>query len=172
MQTLTFTILSQPQQAHLIGQCIEAICQHNTPLSAGLIEDIQLCVMESIVQIINQSYHNQPDQFININLCLESDRIVVELQDQGAGLNARLLHVVLNSAALFDPLQADQLLPDAGFSFYLLKTTMDTVQYHSQLHSHTLRLEKYFDSAIQPVDSTHHELGKFNRQRACLALAV
>lgn len=171
MQNITFTIPSQPQQAHLIGQCIEAICQHNTPLSAGLIEDIQLCVMESIGQVISQSYHNQPDQLINITVRLESDRIVVELQDQGDGLNARLLNVVLNSAALFDPLQADQMLPDAGFSFYLLKTTMDAVQYQSQPHAHTLRLEKYFEVANTP-DVPAYELGKFDRQRACLALAV
>lgn len=174
MQTITLNIRRNPHQLPLVGQCLAAICQHNTPFADGVIEDIELCVLEVLRLIIADSDTQHAEQPLTVSLRLMADRLIIEIVGQGNGLNARLLEVVLNSAAVFDPISADQSLPDAGFTFYLLKTTLDTVHYNTQTQQHVLCLEKFFapQPSMERGLATDSTMGKLERQRQPVALAL
>jgi anti-sigma regulatory factor (Ser/Thr protein kinase) len=169
MQSIRFHINNDTHQAILLGQCLETLCRQYTPFEQGLIEDIQLCVLEIIQQIINDNQPVSNPQAITITLILETDKLVIDIEDQGKGFNENLLQVVLQSASTLDPLYMDQNLPDQVFRFFLLKMTMDKISYHNDDLRHILHLEKNFNF-FHSTDNSEIYLGKSNRQRKSLAV--
>jgi anti-sigma regulatory factor (Ser/Thr protein kinase) len=169
MHSIRFSINSDAHQATLLGQCLETLCRQYTPFEQGLIEDIQLCILEIVQQIINDNQYATNAQSISVTLALETDKLMVDIEDQGRGFNENLLQVILQSATVLDPLYMDQTLPDQAFRFFLLKMTMDKISYRNDEQRHILHLEKNF-KVLNSKDNSEIHLGKSNRQREWLAV--
>ncbi len=142
MQKITLTIDSNPYHATLVGQCVQSLCAV-TPLAENTIEDVQLCVMKGIQNVIVHSYENQAGHEIAVQINLEVDRVVIDIEDKGKGLEELIRRCDINNFPDFDPLNLPD-LSESELGFYLINATMDTVSYEQEEIGRVLRLTKLF----------------------------
>lgn len=144
MPKVTLTIDSDLNNVSLVGVSIQGLCML-TPLSAEETHDVQLCVVESINNVIEHSYTNQEGYQVAIVIYLLNDRIVLDIVDTGKGMDEHLRQVV-NAPNVKIPPESD--LPEGGWGLYIIKSKMDEVTYHTTDNTHILRLVKWFTPSV------------------------
>ncbi|OQW90515.1 MAG: hypothetical protein BWK79_19670 [Beggiatoa sp. IS2] len=140
MPKVTLTIDSNLDNVSLVGVSIQGLCML-TPLSPEAIHDVQLCVVESINNVIEHSYTHQEGYQVVITAYLFNDRVMLDIVDTGKGMDEHLRQVV-NAPHIKSPPESD--LPEGGWGLYIIKSKMDEVTYQTTNNTHTLRLVKRF----------------------------
>lgn len=136
MRRITLIIQSQFDNVALVGTAIQGLCTL-TPLSLPAIDDVQLCVVESVNNVIEHSYANQVGYSVEIVIQLYSDSLAIEIKDTGVAMDKSLLHFVTSP-------DITRKLPKGGWGLYIIKSRMDEVTYQTCDQTNILRLVKRF----------------------------
>lgn len=138
---LTLTIDSHLNNVSLVGVSIQGLCMTLTPLSPEATYDVQLCVVESINNVIEHSYTNQTGCQVTVIVYLLSDCLMLDIVDTGKGMNKHLRQI-FNTSNITGPSEED--LPEGGWGLYIIKSKMDEVSYQTTDDKHVLHLVKRF----------------------------
>ena len=122
--TLEFSIANDLRGISSAAARIDAFCAgHDLP--SGMSFDVTLAVDELVTNAIGYGFDDDGEHPIDIALCLDGDRLTVEIADDGKA---------------FDPLQVPE--PDlsapaeerakGGLGIYLVRKTMDAVAYRRE----------------------------------------
>lgn len=136
MRKVTLIIQSKLDNVALVGTAIQGLCVL-TPLSLPAIDDVQLCVVESVNNVIEHSYANQANDLVEIVVNLYSDGLVIEIKDTGVPMDTSLLKFVTSP-------DITRKLPEGGWGLYIIKSRMDEVTYQTCDQTNILRLVKRF----------------------------
>ncbi|OQW93319.1 MAG: hypothetical protein BWK79_11770 [Beggiatoa sp. IS2] len=136
MRKVTLIIQSKLDNVALVGTAIQGLCVL-TPLSLPAIDDVQLCVVESVNNVIEHSYANQENDLVEIVVNLYSDGLVIEIKDTGVAMDTSLLKFVTSP-------DITRKLPEGGWGLYIIKSRMDEVTYQTCDQTNILRLVKRF----------------------------
>jgi serine/threonine-protein kinase RsbW len=158
MPKLTLTIDSNLNNVSLVGVSIQGLCML-TPLSPEITHDVQLCVVESINNVIEHSYANQTGYQVVITVYLFNDRIMLDIVDTGKGMDEQLRQVV-NAPYIKSPSESE--LPEGGWGLYIIKSKMDEVTYQTINNIHILRLVKLFSPHSSLEKSVEGGFNKIN----------
>ena len=94
--------------------------------------DISLAIDEALANVIKHSYKGDPNGPVSLTCAAADGWLEVVLRDQGEG---------------FDPKKADHLAPDelrvGGRGVFLMRATMDEVEFGRAGETNTVRLRKY-----------------------------
>ncbi|MDH3402834.1 MAG: ATP-binding protein [Acidobacteriota bacterium] len=81
---------------------------------------IGLAVREAVANAIRHGNDGDPDKRVEVECVLETDQVVVKVEDQGRGFDPRDLP---------DPLQPDNLLKTSGRGIFFMSQFMDEIDY-------------------------------------------
>ena len=119
-------IPARPEFLCLVRLAVAAVASHMN-FDVDAIEDIKTGVGEACTNAIQHASAEAADREIEIVCSLQSERLVVEVRDAGAGFDpARCLEQVD-----LDKVSPDD-LPDSGFGLLLIKALMDEFDCLSQ----------------------------------------
>lgn len=141
MPKVTLTIDSNLDNVSLVGVSIHGLCITLTPLAPDAIDDVQLCVVEGINNVIEHSYVNQEGHPIAVIVTLQTDRIMLDIVDTGRGMDDPLREAFNATTPKSPPIED---LPEGGWGLYIIKSKMDEVTYRTNNFTHILRLVKLF----------------------------
>lgn len=154
MRKITLTIDSKLDNVALIGTAIQGLCTL-TPLTATAIDDVQLCVVESVNNAIEHSYANQMNYLVEVTVSLFPDYLMIEIADTGEAMDASLLKFVTSpDITRLPPLRK---LPEGGWGLYIIKSRMDEVTYYSHKGLNILRLVKRFTESNSTIPLSCNE---------------
>ena len=143
---LTLKINSDPliNQVELVSECIRKLCTL-TPLDYETIEEINLCVVESVNNAVEHSYANQSGKEVQVKIDLQPDCLILDIIDTGIGLkDGKLPDIKLNEV---DPKDI-QNLPEGGWGLYIILNAVDEMDYFREGQTNTLKLCKHFSSQV------------------------
>ncbi len=81
---------------------------------------IGLAVREAVANAIEHGNGGDPDKRVEIDCVLESDRVIVRVEDEGVGFDPKTLP---------DPLKPDNLLKTSGRGLFFMNEFMDEIDY-------------------------------------------
>ncbi|TGO02305.1 hypothetical protein PN36_27320 [Candidatus Thiomargarita nelsonii] len=133
MKKINLKINSHTENVELITECVRALCLL-TSLSPTSVDGVQLAVTEAINNVIAHSYKGESSHPIWITISLQDESLTMSLSDTGVGMDPILLEAN----------KKIELLDEGGRGLFLIKASMDKVNYHSDAGTHTLQMTKYF----------------------------
>jgi len=81
---------------------------------------IALAVREGVANAIKHGNRENPDKTVDVECVLESNRVVVKIEDQGEGFDP---------TALPDPLHPENLMKPSGRGIFFMNQFMDEIDY-------------------------------------------
>lgn len=134
-------ILSQtdqiaPQVSQIVRACAFGVPQG--PARSETLEDIRLALTEVLNNCIRHGYGGEGGQPIRVALSISAGRIRITVSDRGKPLPPDLLE---GPAALPDP-RALESLPESGWGWFLIRQSVDAVDYRREQGWNHLTLEK------------------------------
>ncbi|MEM7016152.1 MAG: ATP-binding protein [Pseudomonadota bacterium] len=142
MRQITLSIESRLENVILIRKCIQGLCRL-APFAESIVDDLQLCVSESINNVIEHSYQNQPGHQLSVKITLMQTQMEIEINDWGNAMPTGWLELVPDDPVDFDPDDIDS-IPTGGWGLFIIKNKMDDVAYFSENKVNTLKLIKHF----------------------------
>jgi serine/threonine-protein kinase RsbW len=115
--------LKVPSETRYIRKVSEKILSSLSGLGLddGKIFDIKLCIEEAVRNAIVHGNHSDRRLAVRIVYGVEDSRLVIEVEDAGAGFDHR---------AAPDPTTMAHLMKNSGRGVYLIKKLMDKVDYN------------------------------------------
>lgn len=98
--------------------------------------EIELCLAESLNNVIIHSYNKQPDKLIELSVCLINYDIEIKIKDSGKA-STNLGKPTLE----FDPDDIES-LPEGGMGLYIIDQIMDETNYSTEGTTNTLTMIK------------------------------
>lgn len=146
---IQFVIDSDLANVSLVGMAVNKICSQ-IPLSDIESCSVELCVVEAVNNSIIHAYGRRGGQSVAVSLVLYSDRLVIEICDEGSPMEQDVLHRE-------DPLYVDPddigTIPEGGRGIAIIREIMDSVDYRTEAGRNYLRLMKKTDRREQGRDS-------------------
>jgi serine/threonine-protein kinase RsbW len=122
------------------ARAVRAACAGLLPTE--VIDEIEIAVVEAINNVIAHGYGGRPGHEIRLRLCLQPEKVVIEIIDR-----ARPMAPGLFAALPEDPFRSDVTdrtsLAESGRGLALIQVTMDEVAYGSEGGENRLRLTKH-----------------------------
>ncbi|MEN8220375.1 MAG: ATP-binding protein [Pseudomonadota bacterium] len=143
MKKLSLKINSDTENVELVTECVRALCLF-TSLSQASVDGVQLAVTEAVNNVILHSYKGESSHPIWLTISLQDEYLTMSLSDTGVGMEPILLQADRSSVTEIEPDDVMR-LDEGGRGLFLIKATMDKVNYHSDGGTHTLQMTKYFD---------------------------
>ena len=109
-------------------------------ISKDVCDEIEICIVEALNNIIEHSYGKIDSHEIKIELIFEDFFLQIKITDQGKS-RKNLERAKLN----IDPLRI-QTLPERGMGLFIIEKLMNKVSYESQNGSNTFSMIKYYDN--------------------------
>ena len=100
-------------------------------IDEGTLFDIRLCAEEAIRNAIVHGNRSNKKLHVKVNYRLENDRIIIEVEDEGAGFDPR---------KIADPTGDDNIMKESGRGICLIKRLMDKVDFNQK--GNKIRMEK------------------------------
>jgi anti-sigma regulatory factor (Ser/Thr protein kinase) len=98
--------------------------------------EVELSVYEACANVIEHAYANNPDNYIDLKITVELERLVVTIRDEGGTFEASSLKEK-NIAKLIETEQ------DGGLGMHIIEACMDEILYRRQGNENILELVKY-----------------------------
>jgi anti-sigma regulatory factor (Ser/Thr protein kinase) len=98
--------------------------------------EVELSVYEACANVIEHAYANNPDNYIDLKITVELERLVVTIRDEGGTFEASSLKEK-NIAKIIETEQ------DGGLGMHIIEACMDEILYRRQGNENILELVKY-----------------------------
>ncbi|MEM7252634.1 MAG: ATP-binding protein [Pseudomonadota bacterium] len=137
---IQFTIESSYGNVSLVTTAIYALCERRFGTESAA--QLELCAAEALTNANEQADGGEEGHAVGVRLRLESERLILEVYDQGQSMDPKLLE--LGTGALdFDPDNVDT-LPEGGMGLALIRMNADELEYHTKDGVNCLRLTRAY----------------------------
>ncbi len=136
MKEFEINILSEYDNVAKVNDDIREILEDNS-VEPHILNAFQICIMESINNIIKHAYKEQKDKTICVKLKLDNKLIEMEIVDEGEANN----NFVIPDLD-FDPKDINN-LPESGMGLYIMKQLMDELTYNRKNGKNHFILKKW-----------------------------
>ncbi|KAB2840297.1 MAG: ATP-binding protein [Melioribacteraceae bacterium] len=135
MPAETYTIQSKYKNVNIAADSIKQFCQRNN-IAEPACNDILICVIEALNNVITHSYQREEDKNIDIILTVEDSWFIIDITDEG------IARTNFEKPKLeFDP-EDIQNLPEGGMGLYIIENLMDSTSYKSAGGKNTFTMKK------------------------------
>ncbi len=118
MQKLNLGILSEKKYIRLVRSTLKDFLKLNNYDNADEIFMIELAVNEAIANIIEHTYKFDEDNFINLEIMLDENKLIVTLKDNGPKIDVKeIKHRDLDD------------YQDSGLGVYIINNVFDSIQW-------------------------------------------
>ncbi|NQU03691.1 MAG: ATP-binding protein [Syntrophaceae bacterium] len=138
---IRFVIDSDLANVSLVGMAVHKICSE-IPLSDMESYSIELCVVEAVNNSIIHAYDNKRGNSVEINFVLHSDRLILEICDEGTSMTPDKLDQ--RDVFSVDPDDIES-IPEGGRGLAIIKEVMDSVAYRTEDGKNYFTLMKKID---------------------------
>ena len=111
------------------SEILDSLSPHK--IDEDTLSDIRLCAEEAIRNAIVHGNRSNKKLHVKVNYRLENDRIIIEVEDEGAGFDPR---------KIADPTGDDNIMKESGRGICLIKRLMDKVDFNQK--GNKIRMEK------------------------------
>jgi serine/threonine-protein kinase RsbW len=136
LKEFEINILSEYDNVAKVNDDIREILEDNS-VEPHILNAFQICIMESINNIIKHAYKEQKDKTICVKLKLDNKLIEMEIVDEGEANN----NFVIPDLD-FDPKDINN-LPESGMGLYIMKQLMDELTYNRKNGKNHFILKKW-----------------------------
>ncbi len=105
-----------------------------------VVANVVTSVIEAVANAIIHGNKADTNKKIKISVCVDKNKINIEVQDEGEGFDATNLP---------NPLAPENLLKPCGRGIFLIKTFMDNVDFDFEKKGTKLIMQKVFDHDIE-----------------------
>jgi serine/threonine-protein kinase RsbW len=137
IKSIKLIIGSSEDNIELLGMCIKTLSRYYTK-NDELSDKIELAVVEAVNNVIEHAYSNQPNNLINAEFILNSNRIDIIVSDTGKTKPENIQPFLI-----FDENDLEN-LPEGGMGIFLINEIMDEVSYYTINGINFNKLTKYF----------------------------
>ena len=124
-------ISSDPRWLRVVRAMMEEVSRL-AGFSDGERCDVVIAVDEALSNVMKHSYKGDPNGQVSLSCVADNGCLEIVLRDQGAALDAKCL----------DPPPPDEIRV-GGRGIYLMRSTMDAVEFERQGDMNVVRLRKY-----------------------------
>lgn len=103
-------------------------------ISQEITDDISVALLEAVNNAIIHGNQRCRDKSVEVQICIEDDRIEIRVMDEGTGFDPK---------ALNDPNAPENLFRPNGRGLYFMQKLMDEVEIHSTDHGSKVIMRKY-----------------------------
>ncbi len=125
---IQFVIDSDLANVSLVGMAVNKICSQ-IPLSDMESYSVELCVVEAVNNSILHAYGNKRGKPVEISFVLHSDRLILEICDEGTPMGQEKLD--RRDVFSFDPDDIET-IPEGGRGLAIIREVMDSVAYRTK----------------------------------------
>ncbi len=118
-------IESKKSLVPLLSKAVRSIC-NTVSEDEILLYSLELCIFETVINIIEHSYHHQPNHGIEVDVMLEEDAIIFHVTDSGDEVKYSLPSHDLE----FDKNDIES-IPEDGMGLFIIHRIMDEVTKHT-----------------------------------------
>jgi serine/threonine-protein kinase RsbW len=112
----------------------------NKGIEETVVSNVVTSVIEAVANAINHGNRADLNKKIEISVCVDRNKLNIEVQDEGEGFDVTKLP---------DPLAPENLLKPTGRGIFLIKAFMDNVDFDFKGKGAKLIMEKVFDRTIE-----------------------
>lgn len=135
MPAETYSIQSKYKNVNVAADSIKKFCLENN-IAEPTCNDILICVIEALNNVITHSYQKDEDKNIDIILTIEDSWFIIDITDEG------IARTNFEKPKLeFDPYDI-QNLPEGGMGLYIIENLMDSTSYKSAEGKNTFTMRK------------------------------
>jgi serine/threonine-protein kinase RsbW len=98
--------------------------------------EVELSIYEACANVIEHAYANDPDNYIDLKITVELDRLVVTIRDDGGAFEPSSL----KEKDIAKIIETEQ---DGGLGMHIIEACMDEILYRRQGDENILELIKY-----------------------------
>jgi serine/threonine-protein kinase RsbW len=98
--------------------------------------EVELSIYEACANVIEHAYANNPDNYIDLKITVELDRLVVTIRDDGGAFEPSSL----KEKDIAKIIETEQ---DGGLGMHIIEACMDEILYRRQGDENILELIKY-----------------------------
>ena len=131
-----------PSSAEFVGPIMSFLYAlfKNKGIEENVVSNVVTSVIEAIANAINHGNKADLTKKIAISVCVDRNKLNIEVQDEGEGFDVTMLP---------DPLAPENLLKPYGRGIFLIKAFMDTVDFDFDGKGAKLIMKKVFDRSIE-----------------------
>ena len=131
----TYSIESKYKNVNTTADNIKEFCLSNG-ISESLCNDIVICVIEALNNIITHSYLKDETKLIDIDIELKNSEFIIGISDNG------IARTNFEKPTLdFDPEDIDN-LPEGGMGLFIIDNLMDSTSYRSSNGKNIFTMKK------------------------------
>ena len=112
----------------------------NKGIEETVVSNVVTSVIEAVANAIKHGNKADLNKKIEISVCVDRNKLNIEVQDEGEGFDVTKLP---------DPLAPENLLKPTGRGIFLIKAFMDNVDFDFKGKGAKLIMEKVFDRTIE-----------------------
>ena len=135
MKEFEIKILSDYDNVAKVNKEVREILE-DEGVESYILNAFEICIMESVNNVIKHSYKEQKNNYICVKLKIDSKLIEMEIIDEG---EPRLKFEIPDLD--FDPKDINN-LPESGMGLYIMKQLMDELTYNSKSGKNYFILKK------------------------------
>lgn len=98
--------------------------------------EVELSIYEACANVIEHAYDNNPNNYIDVKLSVELDKLVVTIRDEGGAFEP----TSLKEKDIAKIIETEQ---DGGLGMHIIEACMDEILYRRQGGENILELIKY-----------------------------
>lgn len=136
---LQIKVPNQTRYLSLIGRISEELAAQLQNYSGDretLANQINVVLTEALVNAIRHANADNPDEEVEIRIIVTDEELLLQVVDHGSGFNlAGIAHA---------PVAAGDNLEDHGRGLYIMRSLMDSVEYHQVEGGNILEMRKRF----------------------------
>ncbi len=136
MKEFEIKILSDYDNVAKVNKEVREILE-DEGVESYILNAFEICIMESVNNVIKHSYKEQKNNYICVKLKIDSKLIEMEIIDEG---EPRLKFEIPDLD--FDPKDINN-LPESGMGLYIMKQLMDELTYNSKSGKNYFILKKW-----------------------------
>lgn len=123
-KSIQLIIESRMDLVPLVSKAVRAICK-TVVKDDTLLYSLELCIFEAVMNVIEHSYHRDPQYCIEVIVMLEEEDIIFHVIDSGDKIFFAIPEQELN----FDEHKVET-YPESGMGLFLIHRIMDEVKRH------------------------------------------
>lgn len=131
----TYSIESKYKNVNITADSIKEFCLSNG-IGEPLCNDLVICVIEALNNVITHSYQKDETKLIDINIEVKNSEFIVDISDNG------IARTNFEKPTLdFDPEDIEN-LPEGGMGLFIIDNLMDSTSYRSSNSKNIFTMKK------------------------------
>lgn len=123
----------------ILSKAVRSVC-HTVVQDETLLYSLELCIFEAVMNVIEHSYHHQPNHGIEIDVMLEENTIIFQVMDLGE----EVIYSLPSHDLEFDKNNINT-YPESGMGLFLIHRIMDEVTKHKIDGKNKLVMKKHLN---------------------------